>query len=49
MYFIWKCTDEDKYESIQKYVSDYSVNNTAQNIKVGPIGAIYDYDRHPHG
>ena len=49
MDFIDKCTDEEEYESIKNILLDDFVNNTAQNFKLGSIGAISAYYRHSHG
>ena len=49
MDFIDKCTAEKEYESVNKIVLYGFLNNTAQNIQVGSIGAIDADDRHSCG
>ena len=49
MNFINKGIYEYEYESVQNNLPYGLVNNTSQIIQVGLIGAIYGYDRNPHG
>ena len=49
MYFIDKGAHEQEYKEVQKNVLNGFVNNRAQTIKVGSIGAIDAGDKYSHG